>query len=308
MIGTHLLDHLRSAENFIICQTREDTSNREGQKGVEWITHDLVNDPWDCLDEYELDAVFHLAAQTSAYAATESPKADLEINVTATIRLLDYFRHRPTSPFFVLASTATIAGVDAELPITEDTKVSPSTFYDLSKYTAERYLLHYIQHSFVNGCCLRLANVYGISSEQQREDRGILDKVYLLASEGKTINIYGHGNYLRDYVHISDVVSAFIAAEKHRQKTNGQIFYIGTGRGVYLKDAFLMVAALAARRSVDETELNNVPWPSGALEIELRNAEIDSSLFTDLTGWAPRFSLEEGLEAAYKRTPDGITQ
>ena len=297
LIGSALIERLRHSDNLIFCQSRESHSDRPGLK---WLKHDLVTDSWDCLDPYAIDVVYHLAGQTSTYRARENPIEDLTANVLGLLNLLEYFRGGGQRPFMVVAGTATEVGLSERLPINEGLPEHPVTFYDLSKLTAEMYLKQYVRDGLANGCALRLSNVFGRSRPEQQKDRGILDKIFSMAAAGKVITIYGDGNYLRDYIFIDDVVAAFVAAAEHHQQTNGRGFYIGSGRGVLLKDAFLKVAALAEKIMGIEVNHEYVDPPAELSEIEYRNSVIDASAFRKATGWMPHYDFDAGIAAAFQ--------
>lgn len=296
LIGSALIERFRGSDTLIICQSRE---SHPDQPGLKWLKHNLVTDSWACLAQYEIDVVYHLAGQTSTYGARERPIADLTANVLSLLNLLEYFRGCSQRPFIVVAGTATEVGLTEQLPINESFPDHPVTFYDLSKLTAEMYLKQYVRDGLANGCALRLSNVFGRSRPGQQRDRGILDKIFSRAAAGLGITIYGDGNYLRDYIFIDDVVAAFVAAAEHRQQTNGRGFYIGSGQGIALKDAFLKVAALAAKNAGTEVSHEYVTPPAELSEIEYRNAFIDASAFMEATGWVPQYDFEAGIDAAF---------
>ena len=297
LIGSALIERLRGSDNLIICQSRESHSDRPGLK---WLKHDLLTDSWECLEPYEIDVVYHLAGQTSTYSARANPIADLTANVISLLNLLEYFRRSERRPFMVVAGTATEVGLSEWLPINEGLPENPITFYDLSKLTAEMYLKQYVRDGLANGCALRLSNVFGRSRPEQQRDRGILDKIFSMAAAGKVITIYGDGNYFRDYIFIDDVVAAFVAAAEYRQQTNGRGFYIGSGQGVLLKDAFLKVAALAVKINGTEMRHEYVDPPPDLSEIEYRNSVIDASAFRKATGWMPQYDFDAGIDAAFQ--------
>jgi nucleoside-diphosphate-sugar epimerase len=296
LIGSALIKRLRESEDLIICQSRE---SHPDALGVKWVKHDLITDSWECLAPYNIHAIYHLAGQTSIYGARKNPIVDISANVICLLNLLEYFRKLELRPFVVVAGTATEVGLTEQLPINEKLTDRPLSFYDLSKLTAEMYLKQYIREGFAQGCALRLSNVYGRSSLGQQKDRGILDKIFEAASVGNKITIYGEGNFLRDYIFIDDVVEAFLAAVKHSARTNGESFYIGTGQGVLLREAFLKVASIAVKIARKEIICEHVAHPDGMSPIEFRNAVIDSSAFKLATGWSPKYLFDTGIEAAY---------
>lgn len=298
LIGRALIASMLGSGHRIICQSRR---CQKVEPELEWVKHDLVDDSWDDLGLPEIDIVYHLAAQTSTYAARQDPIADLSVNVIGLLKLLEFIRAREMSTFVVLAGTATEVGLSDLLPINERTPDDPITFYDIGKLTAERYLKQYVREGFVKGCSLRLCNVYGRCQAGQRKDRGVLDKIYQQAISGQDITVYGDGNYLRDYIFIDDVVSALIAASESMEQTNGRAFYIGSGQSVKLIDAFLKVISLAERVTGRKVQYKHVQPPPELSDIEFRNAVVDTSAFRSATGWIPQYDLDAGLEEAYQR-------
>jgi len=297
LVGTALLDHLRGNNHSIVCQSRHP---HDDESGIHWFQHDLVSDSWEELSLPEFDCVFHLAGQTSTYVARQDPIADISANVIGLLRLLEYFRARKQCPFIVQAGTATEVGLVDQLPIREGTVDHPITFYDISKLSAEMYLKQYSREGLIRGCTLRFANVFGRNQPGQQRDRGIIDKIFSRALSGQGISIFGDGNYLRDYIFIDDVVSALVAASENMQQTDGRNFYIGSGQGTTLKDAFFKVIALAASVTGKLVPYEHVTPPAGLSEIEFRNAVIDFSAFRQATGWAPQYDFDTGIHEAYR--------
>lgn len=295
-VGTALLKQLRKTEATLICQSRQ---QRENEPGIQWIKHDLAQDSWEFLPAESLDIVYYLAGQTSVYTALENPIADLKANVLGLLNLLEQCRKWKNPPFVVLTGTVTQMGLSNHSPITENEPDQPITFYDLSNLTAEKYLLQYVREGLVKGCVLRLANIFGRRQPGQKEDRGILDKVFARALAGQEITVYGDGNYIRDYVFIDDVVSALVGAATHQENTNGKKFNIGTGTGTSLKDAFSKVAAIACAQTGVEVDIEHVPAPDHLSPIEFRNAVFDCRAFQTATDWQAKFDFDSALKEAY---------
>ena len=146
--------------------------------------------------------VFHLAGQTSIYEAKKNPVADLESNVLGLLKLIEYLKTQSHCPIVIITGTATQAGITRQNPINEKTRDNPCTFYDISKLSAELYLKQYIKEGRIQGCALRLGNVYGKRQDSQNINRGILDKIYLQALSGKTIKVFVRETCKRDYIYI----------------------------------------------------------------------------------------------------------
>lgn len=296
LIGSALLDRLRVENYSIFCQSR---FAHEDEPDIKWIKLDWVQDSWENISLPAIDIVFHLAGQTSTYRARQNPIEDLYANVSGLLNLLEHFRKQEHPPFVVIAGTATEVGLTESLPIDENFPDRPITFYDISKLTAEMYLKQYVREGWIRGCALRFANVFGRSKAGQQADRGIIDKIFKRAVAGQNITIYGDGNYLRDYIFIDDVVSALLQAAKHKEKTNGRNYYIGSGQGIMLKEAFLKVITMAAAITGVYVKYEYVTPPADLSDIEYRNAVFDISAFRQAAEWTPQYDFDAGLAAAY---------
>lgn len=243
-----------------------------------------------------VDIVYHLAAQTSVYAAERDPVADLEINVLPVLHLLTTCRQLGLKPAVVFAGTVTEAGLTETLPVNEDHPDRPITVYDLHKLAAERYLLHFTSGNAVRAAVLRLANVYGPGPRSGSADRGILNAMMRRALRGEELTVYGKGDCRRDYVFIGDVVQAFLLAAVHMDSLAGKWFVIGSGCGHTVAQAIHMVAERVALKTGRRVAVRNVEAPAGLSPIEYRQFVADAGRFSRLTGWRPRRCLEEGID------------
>ena len=293
-IGSSLVNRLVREGHSVIALRRQ-VGNDESN--LSWFSFDISKDKWSDLNLPAMQAVFHLAGQTSVYRARENPVEDLNVNVVGFVRMLDYFRSRSIiSPFIMLAGTVTQVGITKTLPVSNQTPDKPITFYDVGKLTAELYLKQYINEGFLRGCMFRLTNVFGKASQLEDSGRSVLDHVFHAAMAGKDVQIYGEGNYLRDYVHISDVVEAFVKALSCFDRLNGNTYYLGTGIGTTVKQAFKIAVDLASRVTGKVVNIEHTAVPPGLNEIEFRNTVVDISPYTQVTGWTPRIDIEQGLK------------
>ena len=120
------------------------------------------------------------------------------------------------------------------------------------------------------------------------------------ALAGERLNVYGTGDWLRDYVYVDDVARAFVLAARHPDAVNGRSFIVASGQGVTVADAVRLVAELVGERTGRRVEIAHVPPPAGLSALETRQFVGRSDAFRDATGWSPTVSLREGI----KRTID----
>jgi nucleoside-diphosphate-sugar epimerase len=297
LIGSTLTNRLNKEGHKVFGQSR---STQPVCDEITWVEHDLVSSDWSTLELPQIDAVYHLAAQTSAYFSQASPIADFRINVVGFLNMLEHFRNQKVPPFVIFPGTATQFGMPATLPVTESFPDHPMSFYDTSKCVSEIYLKQYINSGLITGCCLRLPNVLGRSKREHGSvDRGILDKVYLRALSGQDIPMYGTGEYRRDYLYIDDVVEALVVALKCKNVTNGRMYCLGSGEGVKLKNAFEKVIFAAQSHTQKKVDLKIVAPPEHILDIDYRDIVIDASAFRNDTGWKPKFNFDQSILKLY---------
>lgn len=249
-----------------------------------------------------VDAVAHLAGMTSVNEAEANPRESLHANIIPMLNMLDECARSDARPFIAFAGTCTEVGIVSTMPVDETVRDDPVSVYDLHKLFAERHLLHSCRMGKAKGCSLRLSNVYGPSSSRSSSpDRGILNKVTRKVLARDPIVIYGDGAYLRDYIYISDVCEAFIAAMcGGAAQVNHRYFLIASGQGTSLGDAFALVAEMGERRTGYRVPVSKVPWPEGSSSIEQRNFVADISAFVSATGWSPKVSLEQGIDMLFQ--------
>ena len=198
----------------------------------------------DCWEKIvsQADIIIHLAGNTSIHEAKKNYVDSLNSTILPLQHLDLMARKLGRKPRVIFASTATIYGLPDTIVTSEDDNIDPITEYDLHKAFAEQQLDMSTRNGVLGGVSLRLANVYGVSSsESSLCDRGIFNKITKTAFQGKDIIVYGDGNYVRDYVYIDDVVSAFLYAAVAKN-IEGELFNIATGVGHTLKEAFSLVA------------------------------------------------------------------
>ena len=248
------------------------------------------------LESTEADTIFHFAGQNSVYAAAENPMADFAANVAPVINLAEAIRAIPKKIDVLYSGTATVVGMSENLPVGPDTTVRPVTIYDQHKLMAEQYLELYARMGDLRAVTLRLANVYGPGISVGSPDRGILNKVIAAALDGKPVSIFGKGDTTRDYIYIDDVIDAFAYAGAHMEKVNGQHYYLGTGTGHSVKEAFTLAVAQATAASGRKVDISHVSWPDGLSEIERRSFVADIDNLRKATGWCPKVDLAEGIK------------
>lgn len=229
------------------------------------------------------DAVLHFAAKAGIRPSLADPAGYFDVNVNGTLALLEAMR-RGGAKRLLLASSSSVYGNQSKIPFTETDDVSrPISPYAASKTSGE-LLAHTWHHLYkLDVACVRLFTVYG---PRQRPDLAI-HKFAQLALAGQPIPLYGDGSTRRDYTFVSDIVAG-VTGLLQRPRWGCEIFNLGNGSPVTLLD---MVRAL--EKSLGKTlEINFLEKQPG--DVEQTHADIGKA--TAFCGYAPKVSLEEGME------------
>lgn len=243
-----------------------------------------------------VDVIFHLAGQTSHYVANEDPLLDWRRSVAPVYHLYGACQARGARPRVVFPSTASVYGLPERLPVDESAPLDPVTVYDVHKLAVEHYLTYQARSAGIPGVVLRLANVYGASRGSSKPGRGILNRISAIALRGEEIQIFGSGDYLRDYVHVGDVIAAMLrAGTAPEERVSGKAYNIATGVGTRLKDAVDMVVEAAARHTGKRAPMQHVVPPQ-ASAIDQRQFIGSYVAYAEATGWRPAISLQRGIE------------
>jgi len=298
-IGSAVVQALSMVDCNLICLVtgnRKSEGTPPGSKARFTVHQKDIRSPflWDELLE-EVDIVFHFAAQTSSRFANENPLEDMEINLVPVVRLIETCRKKGLCPDIIFSGTATQAGLTTNYPVNESRRDEPITIYDISKLAQEKYLQYYGLEMGGRAVTLRLANVYGPGASSGRSDRGILNMMVINALAGKTLTVYGDGNYVRDYVFIDDVVSAFLTAGANMRVINGKYYIIGSGNGHSIREMAETVRDLVREVVGKQVKIKRVPIPPDLSKIEFRHFVADTHDFRTTSGWEPTVSLKEGI-------------
>ena len=120
----------------------------------------------------------------------------------------------------------------------------------------------------------------------------------------KDLQIYGNGEYLRDYIYIDDVVNAFLHASVMNYDIlldrNDITLNVASGKGTSVKEVFNLISNEVEKITGFSGAIKNVAWPKEVNEIEKRNYIASIELLKSLTGWKPSVSLEEGIQLLVK--------
>lgn len=287
-IGSHLTDALLKDEAEVLVIDDMSTGHHENiNPKAELERMDIQNaNISKVFKAFAPDCVYHLAAQADPKRAVREPGFDANTNILGTINItLASIEAECQHLIFTSTGGAMYGTPDADsLPVAESHPPSPTSPYGLSKFCAELYIRQIASASSLNYSILRPANVYGPRQDPASEVGVVLILLEELLA-GRTPTLRGFGSPTRDYIYVTDLVSALLSvADSHETGP----FHVGSGTETSVDTIFSKIA----NRLNCPTEAHRVPLLPG----EVENMALDSTKAKKSLGWLPRVSLDEGLD------------
>lgn len=230
--------------------------------------------------------VFHLAAQAGVRKSWGREfQIYTSLNVDATQTLLEACVGRPIERI-VYASSSSVYGDEASIPMVEEQPLHPVSPYGVTKLAAEQLCYLYFVNHGVPAVSLRYFTVYG---PRQRPDMGF-NRFFSAILAGRPVVQYGDGLQTRDFTYVADAASATAAAAV--QGVPGRVYNIGGGSRVSLLDVFGLLEKVTGRAVSIQVQ----PSQRG----DMRDTYADTARARADLGFAPSVTLEDGLRAMYR--------
>jgi UDP-glucuronate 4-epimerase len=228
--------------------------------------------------------VYHLAAQAGVRKSWGADfRTYIDHNIDATQRLLEAAKGKPDLHRFVYASSSSVYGDVAPIPMREDAYLQPLSPYGVTKLAAEHLCHLYFANYGVPAVSLRFFTVYG---PRQRPDMAF--NRFIRAAFGQSpITLYGDGEQTRDFTFIADIVAANLAAGDRGRP--GAVYNIGGGSRVSVTEVLALVAELTGRT----LDIRREETQKG----DMRDTFADTSRARADLGFRPGWTLRDGLAA-----------
>ncbi len=247
-VGSHAARALRRHGHEALIYDNLSTGHARLADGFELIRADLADSEKLAAALRRVDAVMHFAAHAYVGESAENPRKYFRNNVEAGLALLNACLDCGVRKF-IFSSTCAVYGIPSKVPISEDTARSPVNPYGVSKLFLERALEAYDQAYGLRFVSLRYFNAAGaddagdIGEMHQPETHLIPLALQAAAGVRPELEILGadyptpDGTCLRDYVHVSDLAEAHVAALEYlNQGATSIAVNLGTGRGTSVKE------------------------------------------------------------------------
>ncbi len=244
------------------------------------------------LGEYEIDTIFHLAAQSIVGIANRNPVSTFATNIGGTWALLEAARRVPTVKQIVTASSDKAYGEQNQLPYDESMPLQGRHPYDVSKSCADLIAQTFAQTFDLPIVITRCGNFYGGGDlNWNRLVPGTIRSIV----RGVPPIIRSDGNYIRDYFYVEDGAAAYIlVAEKLNAmpELRGQAFNFSNENQVTVLQLVQRILTLMGSKL--QPDIRNQATN------EIMRQYLSASKARQILGWHPLFSLDEGLCATIK--------
>jgi CDP-glucose 4,6-dehydratase len=253
------------------------------------------------LNEYEVDSVFHLAAQTLVGTANRSPRSTFETNIRGTWLLLEACRAQGVQSVIV-ASSDKAYGRQTELPYRESQPLQPTFPYDVSKAAADLIARSYWHTFGLPVAVTRFANLYGGGDTNRSR---LIPEAVGAALSGRAPVIRSDGSPERDFLYVQDAAQAYLAiwSALLGGDGGGEAFNAGGGEPHRVRSVVELICRLAGGDLAPEIRGQGTPHG------EIDRQWVDTTKLRELTGWAPAVALEEGLRRTidwYRTHPSAL--
>jgi len=286
-IGSHLAEHLSNNKKNIILVN----GNVNNSVTIE-----------RCLYQYEIDQIYHLAAQAIVKDAAQCPVSTIETNAFGTLNILENVRKfreikDKEIPTFVM-STDKAYGISDNLPYTEDFPLNGLDIYSASKACEDIIARSYAYNYDLPITVGRPANTYGLDFNWTRLIPSLSKSCLSTNNSCDTHLILNEGSYhyIREYNYVEDTVCAIESLIKNIDKTKGQAYNIGSGFKYTTEDLVKTFLSLIPESCYKKIEFKK----KESTFKEIPEQYLDSSKIRKNTCWMRNYCLEDGLRKTIK--------
>jgi len=297
-IGTWIIKELvdKGAEVYCLVKEMPKESNFTGlglDKKVSLIYGDIldINSLKLFFEKYNIDSVFHLAAQPLVQLALKFPLETIETNVMGTLNVLEACRLNPRIKRILIASTDKAYGSSEKLPYDETFPLRGEYPYDVSKSCVDLISHAYGKTYNMPVAITRCSNVYG--GGDLNFDRIVPETIkHILFNEN--ISIRSSGKFKREFFYVKDAAHAYVVlAEKIEELgLKGEAFNFGTDKPVVILDLVKNIIDISERKDVKIDILD-------IAKAEIKDQYLSSEKARKILKWEPKYNLEEGLKETF---------
>lgn len=290
-IGSHLCDMLLQNNHEIIAVSRnfnKITNTTYDLTKIHLHQIDVTNfsELSKTIKENKPEIIIHLAGETSHKKSFENPMYDVDVNLKSTLCILETIRSSELKCKFILGSTFIVVGKPDALPINETISCNPTTVYGTTRLASEHLCKIYHNVYDLDVMSFRITNAFGPREQYLTPTKNALNYLIYQAYCRNDVTIYNHGQFFRDVIFVTDVISALQAIMKRGK--SGNLYWISS----YQKTWFYEIAQWL--EELTNCKIKYVDPPSYTSKVDVGNFLVDNSKLKSLD-WDLKTSVKEGI-------------
>nr|WGD94150.1 GDP-mannose 4,6-dehydratase [Bacillus subtilis] len=239
------------------------------------------------LGEYEIDTVFHLAAQAIVGVANRNPISTFEANILGTWNILEACRKHPLIKRVIVASSDKAYGDQENLPYDENMPLQGKHPYDVSKSCADLISHTYFHTYGLPVCITRCGNLYGGGDLNFNR---IIPQTIQLVLNGEAPEIRSDGIFVRDYFYIEDAVQAYLLLAEKMEENNL------AGEAFNFSNEIQLTVLELVEKILKKMNSNLKPKVLNQGSNEIKHQYLSAEKARKLLNWTPAYTIDEGLE------------
>jgi UDP-glucose 4-epimerase len=291
-VGSHLCDELLKDGHDITLLTRNENKKHNVIHNLDKIQLEYVDvtnfkQLENSIEKNNPEVIFHLAGETSHKKSFDNSLYDVDVNTKSTLCILETLRKFNSKCKFILGSTFIVVGRSAKLPVTEETICNPTTIYGTNRLSSEHFSKIYHDVYGLDTIVFRITNSFGPREQSETPTKNALNFLINKAFKGEEVTIYNKGQFFRDVIYISDVISA-LKILMHKGKP-GNLYWISS----YKKTWFYEIGDWL--NELTNAKIKYVDPPEYTKNVDVGNFLVDNSKLTSL-GWKPEITVKDGIK------------
>ena len=294
-VGANLTARLLEAGATVVCLERDivqpNSLDLLSLRGKVSVVHGSVEDlelMSRVLNEYEIDAVFHLAAQAIVGVANRSPISTFDSNIRGTYQLLEACRLHSAVKRIVVASSDKAYGSHSKLPYSEDYPLDGIFPYDVSKTCTDLIARSFALTFDMPIAITRSANIYGPADVNISR---IIPGTILSLISGEQPIIRSDGSPVRDFIYTSDIADGYLLLAEQIDRSRGHAFNFGSNDPIAMLQ---LVEKIIYGMGLSKSMQPNVLL-SNKIEREIDAQYLSSKKVNQMFGWTPKVDLDTGI-------------
>jgi CDP-glucose 4,6-dehydratase len=234
------------------------------------------------IKKYQIEFVFHLAAQALVEDGYKNPKYTLDNNILSTINVLEAVRNNSSIKGVVVASSDKSYGKLSKAKYVETDPLSGDHPYDTSKSVTDLISTTYYKTYKIPVVVTRFGNIYG---EGDLNFSRIIPGIMKAVINSGQLKIRSNGKYVRDYLYVKDVVDGYLLLAENIEKVKGEAFNFGSNETLTVVEVIKLVEKTLNKKiyyKILNTAKNEIPYQS-----------LDYSKIKNILKWQPKYSIKK---------------